>query len=119
LTFNKANGPVTAGPHLHADVRYDYTDYSIEIPKNHPSGLFWIHPPAHGVALNQVTAGMAGIITVGSVSDYANIGPGTAIRHLILKDTQILPNGQLQDQEDPDFCTPVPTGGEEPRHGAC
>jgi FtsP/CotA-like multicopper oxidase with cupredoxin domain len=119
LTFNKANGPVTAGPHLHADVRYDYTDYSIEIPRNHPSGLFWIHPHAHGVSLNQVTAGMAGIITVGSVSDYANIGPGTAIRHLILKDTQILPGRQLQDQEDPDFCTPIPIGGEGARLGAC
>ena len=70
LTFNSANGKPVISPHLHATVRYDYTDYTIQIPKNHPSGLFWFHPHAHGLALNQISAGLAGIITVGHVSDY-------------------------------------------------
>ena len=118
LTFNKTNGTVSASPHLHADVRYDYTDYSIQVPKSHPSGLFWFHPHAHGVALNQVSAGLAGIITVGNVTDYATIGQA-GIRHMILKDTQILKSGQLLDQEDPAFCNPTPAPGESPRLGSC
>src|SRR5689334_8653107 len=37
------------------DPGLDYTDqpiiYDIYIPKDHPSGLFWFHPHAHGLAL--------------------------------------------------------------------
>ena len=113
LTFNSANGKPVISPHLHADVRYDYTDYSIQIPANHPGGLFWFHPHAHGLALNQISAGLAGIITVGHVSDYvcknllcsallSNIG----VRHILLKDTQLLPGGHMQTQEDPGFSEP-------------
>src|SRR5512133_203152 len=46
----------------------DYTDqpidYDIYIPENHPSGFFWFHPHVHGLALNQVSKGLAGLITV-------------------------------------------------------
>jgi L-ascorbate oxidase len=59
------------------DPGLDYTDqpinYDIYIPKNHPSGLFWFHPHAHGLALNQVSEGLAGIITVGSPDDYLSL----------------------------------------------
>ena len=126
LTFNSANGHPTSSPHMHADVRYDFTDYSIKLPANHPSGLFWFHPHAHGLALNQVTAGMGGIITVGSLADYVCKRAGCAgfastigVHHIILKDTQILPSGGLQDQEDPNFCSPTPMPGEGPRQGSC
>src|SRR5579883_2221135 len=57
LTFNSANGNPAISPHLHATVEFDATDYEIKIPKHHPSGLFWFHPHAHGIALNQVSAG--------------------------------------------------------------
>ncbi len=40
LTFNSANGKPVISPHLHADVRYDYTDYTIKIPANHPAVCF-------------------------------------------------------------------------------
>lgn len=80
------------------------------------SGLFWFHPHAHGIALNQVSAGMSGIITVGRVGDYVRSEPhreGLAktigVRHLILKDMQVLADGTLLDEEDPDFCLP-PSG---------
>ncbi len=33
--------------------------------RHHPRGLFWFHPHHHGIALNQVSAGLAGAITVG------------------------------------------------------
>ena len=55
--------------HKHGSALIDVLDYRIDIPKNHPSGLFWFHPRAHGIALNQVSSGLAGIITIGNVSD--------------------------------------------------
>ncbi len=125
LTFNSANGKPQMSPHMHATVRYDYTDYSIRIPASHPSGLFWFHPHAHGLALNQVSAGLAGIITIGHVSDYvcknlfcSLLLPQIGVRHLILKDTQILPGGAMQTQEDPDFSDPQPGAGAPMRHGS-
>jgi L-ascorbate oxidase len=123
LTFNSANGPVTISPHIHSDVRYDWTDYEIKIPESHPSGLFWFHPHVHGLSLNQVSAGLSGLITVGKVDDYlcqnhsCETRP-SQVRHLLLKDAQILPNGTLQDEEDPDFCVPSPQPGER-REGGC
>ncbi len=118
LTFNSANGKPIISPHLHAAVRYDYTDYTIQIPLDHPAGLFWFHPHAHGLALNQVSAGLSGIITVGHLSDYvckslvcSALLPSIGVRHIILKDAQILPDGLLQSQEDPDFSAPAPGSG--------
>ncbi len=120
LTFNSANGSVAKLPHMHADVRYDFTDYTIPIPANHPSGLFWFHPHAHGLALNQISAGLGGIITIGELTDYITAPiQGINVRHMILKDAQILPNGTLQDQEDPNVCAPTAMQGEAPRQGSC
>jgi FtsP/CotA-like multicopper oxidase with cupredoxin domain len=113
MTFNSANGKPAVSKHLHAAVDFDATDYEIKIPANHPSGLFWFHPHVHGISLNQVSAGMAGIITVGNVGDYVCSDSGcrrfaglTGVRHIILKDTQVLSNSKLMDQEDPNFCEP-------------
>lgn len=126
LTFNKDNGVPVASPHMHSDVRMDFTDYEIKIPKDHPSGLFWFHPHAHGLALNQVSAGLSGLITVGDVSDYLCKGHACAaalqnitMRHMLLKDMQILGDGTLHDQEDPDFCEPSRAAAEPKRLGAC
>src|SRR5579862_8986108 len=50
-TLNPANGPPAPDAHIHGDVRIGFTDYEIQIPVNHPAGLFWIHPHLHGIAL--------------------------------------------------------------------
>ena len=108
LTFNSANGTpdITPTSHIHGDVRTDTTDYQIKIPDSHPSGLYWFHPHAHGISLNQVTAGLSGIITVGQVNDYLPGMPSNiATRHLILKDIQVNGDQSMNDEEDPDFCT--------------
>jgi hypothetical protein len=116
-TFNPANGTPVVSPHLHATVSTGSTDYSIKIPSNHPSGLFWFHPHVHGLALNQQSAGLSGLITVGSVLDYlcgnAQCTPATAptVRHLLMKDTQVLADGTLHDQEEPAFCLAPPPMG--------
>lgn len=111
LTFNPMNGEPVVSPHLHAAVQMGSTDYTIKIPANHPSGLYWFHPHAHGISLNQMSAGLSGILTIGSVGDYVCAdsacsarGDQFPVRHLILKDTQVLKGGTVQTEEDPDFC---------------
>ncbi len=112
--------------HPDMDVAYGAVDYAIQIPANHPSGHFWFHPHMHGVALNQVSAGLSGIITIGSPEDMCAdakcvslIRAGT-VRHLTLKDMQILTDGSVQTQEDPGFCgDPQPPPGASPPGGIC
>ena len=38
--------------------------YEIEVPDDHPGGLFWYHPHRHGGVAQQVRSGMAGAIVV-------------------------------------------------------
>ena len=137
--FNSANGHPTPQTHEHGSVVMDAIDYRIEIPKNHPSGLYWFHPHAHGLSLNQVSSGLAGIITIGSVGHYARGDverapvPDAQVRHLILKDIQVLAagtirfhggsatvaNGEVLNQQDSDFCKQFPADASEIRQGSC
>jgi len=137
--FNSANGiPVPQTTHQHGPIVMDTVDYKITIPANHPSGLFWFHPHVHGIVLNQVVEGMSGIITIGSVGDnvrgdaVSTPWPDANVRHLMLKETQVLAggtvifdsgpqpvvNGEVLNQEDPDFCAQFPATGEN-RQGSC
>ncbi|WP_084143778.1 multicopper oxidase domain-containing protein [Methylocapsa acidiphila] len=138
--YNSANGtPIPQTTHQHGSIVKDYVDYQIAIPANHPSGAFWFHPHVHGLSLNQISSGMAGIISIGQAGDYAagdavaSGFPGTQVRHLILKDMQVLAAGQIGfdngpadvaegevlNQEDPDFCAQYPASASEQRQGSC
>ena len=117
-TFNPDNGtpPVLAASH--ADVRIHSTDYSITIPKNHPSGLFWIHSHIHGISLNQISSGLSGTITVGDVGDYvcnqdacSSFFATLPIRDMVIKDLQVLADGTRQDEQDSAMCLSPATGG--------
>jgi FtsP/CotA-like multicopper oxidase with cupredoxin domain len=101
-------------------------DYDIYIPKNHPSGLYWFHPHVHGLSLNQISEGMAGLITIGSPSDYLGdrrgvygLHDGVTVRHLLLKDIEVEKDGSVLTQEDPDFCDPDPGPMQPVRPGWC
>lgn len=95
--------------------------YDIYIPSNHPSGIYWFHPHVHGLNINQLSEGLSGVITVGSVSDYLSLPPGVstlATRYFVLKDMQVLANGKVLDQESARFCSPFPVRGVS-RDGVC
>jgi FtsP/CotA-like multicopper oxidase with cupredoxin domain len=138
--YNSANGtPAPQTTHQHGSIVMDAVDYRIDIPHNHPSGLFWFHPHVHGLALNQVSSGLAGIITIGEAGDYAHGDlrdqpfPESGVRHLILKDLQVLAAGNIEfengaanvadgevlNQEDAGFCTQFPANSSELRQGSC
>jgi L-ascorbate oxidase len=128
LTFNPANGQAVVPPMMASAVRYGSTDYSIQIPPDHPPGVYWFHPHAHGVALNQVSRGMSGLITIGSVGDYVCTQPGCGslagnigVRDMILKDMQVLPGGAVLDQQESDFCqsASAPPPGTSLGQGSC
>jgi FtsP/CotA-like multicopper oxidase with cupredoxin domain len=121
LGYPAGQPPTMVMPGL--DTTTNPIDYSIDIPDNHPSGLYWFHPHVHGLTSNQITAGLAGIITVGSPSDYLpGFSPSpSSVRHLVLKDLQVFADGTISTQGDPDFCSPSPNpdAGEPPREGFC
>ena len=96
--------------HPDMDVASGAVDFAIQIPANHPSGLYWFHPHIHGVSVNQITAGLSGIITIGTpesmcgdASCVAQVRAG-AVHHIVLKDMQILADTTLHTQPDPTFC---------------
>jgi FtsP/CotA-like multicopper oxidase with cupredoxin domain len=138
--YNSANGmPVPQNTHQHGPIVMGSVDYQIDIPRNHPSGQFWFHPHMHGLALNQVTEGLAGIISIGSAGDYAHGDaddqpfPDEKVRHLILKDIQVqaagtqqfvnatatVQDGEVRYQPDPAFCAQFPADASEVRQGSC
>jgi L-ascorbate oxidase len=133
--YNPLNG--TPDPHVahqHGLNMMDFVDYRIDIPRDHPSGIYWFHPHVHGISLNQVSSGLAGIITVGDIHDYVRNAPDI-VRHLILKDMQVLAagtlhyaydknavgvvDGEVQNQQIADFCEAGDNGGPTLRHGYC
>jgi L-ascorbate oxidase len=109
---------------LNIDILSGAVDYAIQIPRNHPSGQYFFHPHVHGLAVNQISAGLSGIITIGTPDDMCgedkcrtDVRAG-AIRHLVLKDMQILPGNILKTQADPTFCS-SPNPAASPTDGFC
>ena len=98
--------------------------YDIYIPTNHPAGMFFFHPHVHGLGVNQISEGLEGILVIGSVQDVASsttnftLPPVFSTRYIHLRDMQVLPNGDAQDQEDAEFCAPLPQPGDS-REGFC
>ena len=98
--------------------------YDIYIPPNHPSGMFFFHPHVHGLGVNQISEGLEGILVVGTVQDVASttasftLPPRFSTRYIHLRDMQVLANGDVQDQMDPEFCTPQPEAADI-RQGYC
>ena len=55
------------------EVEQGHANYAIDVPTDHPSGLYWYHPHVHSVAEAQVSGGMSGLISIGNIWDYAYI----------------------------------------------
>jgi FtsP/CotA-like multicopper oxidase with cupredoxin domain len=118
------HGAASGGAHPDMDAADGAVEYAIHLV-NHPAGLFWFHPHVHGVALNQVTSGLAGVITVGEPADACGDADCRAAIEasrshlLVLKDSEVLADGTLLNQQDASFCPPTIVAGEAPRQGMC
>jgi len=55
-----------ASVHGH-EVLFGTIPYAIAIPGRHPASFNWFHPHAHEISSPQVGAGLAGVITIGSL----------------------------------------------------
>jgi L-ascorbate oxidase len=44
--------------------------YSIKVPEDHPTGLYWFHPHSHGVSQQHIARGLSGLITIGDIWDH-------------------------------------------------
>jgi FtsP/CotA-like multicopper oxidase with cupredoxin domain len=66
-----AQGTTTHAMHDPQAHRANRAQYVMQIPPDHPSGLYWYHPHIHGVAGLQIGGGASGLIEIGELFDYA------------------------------------------------
>jgi len=59
--------------------------YSIQIPANEPSGLYWYHPHPHGFTTTQVVGGAAGALIVGGLEKARPEAAGLAERVFVVR----------------------------------
>ena len=63
--------------------------YSVEIPRDHPPGLFWYHTHPHGESHRQVLDGMSGAIIIEGMERYVPEVKGLRERVLVLRGRSI------------------------------
>jgi FtsP/CotA-like multicopper oxidase with cupredoxin domain len=141
--FNPANGMPNpaANSHNMGDVVVGPIDYSIPVANNMPSSLLWYHAHVHGIALEQVSHGTSGLLTIGKIGDKvtgdANNSPfpEANVRYLMLKDIQVdaagtrdfgggagpqpVADGEVLGHTDSQFCAQFPAPTDPPRQGSC
>jgi Putative multicopper oxidases len=71
-------------------------DYEVNVPANHPEGLFYYHPHFHGLTEFQIGSGMSGALIVEGLLDPFPELAGITQRVMMLKDIQIV-NGEVPD----------------------
>lgn len=74
-------------------------EYEIDIPDNHPQGLFYYHPHQYGTTESQIMGGMSGLLVVEGLLDPFPQLAGIREQLMVLRDTQI-ENGRLPDDID-------------------
>ena len=141
--YNPANGlPNPANnPHNMGDVVVGSIDYNIPVASNMPSSLLWYHAHVHGIALEQLSHGTSGLLTIGSIGDNVTGDavntrfPEASVRYLMLKEIQVaatgtrdfgggagpqpVADGEVLGHTDSQFCAQFPAPTDPPRRGSC
>jgi len=63
--------------------------YTVQIPKDHPPGLFWYHTHPHGESHRQALDGMSGVIVIEGIESYYPSLAGLPERVLALRGRSI------------------------------
>jgi FtsP/CotA-like multicopper oxidase with cupredoxin domain len=66
-------------------------DYTVQIPANEPSGMYWYHPHPHGFSENQLLGGATGVIIVEGIQNFNSVVVGLPERILVLRDQPLQP----------------------------
>ena len=141
--YNPANGmpKPAASPHNMGDVVVGPINYSIPVANNMPSSLLWYHAHLHGIALEQVSHGLAGLLTIGKIGDNVTGDANTTpfpeanVRYMMLKEIQVdaagtrdfgggagpqpVADGEVLGHTDSQFCNQFPLPTDPPRQGSC
>jgi FtsP/CotA-like multicopper oxidase with cupredoxin domain len=67
-------------------------DYLIDLPPDHPTGVFWYHPDHHGHVADQIFGGLYGTIVVADDDT-----PGARDRVLVISDVSLTTGGEVRD----------------------
>jgi len=64
-------------------------EYSVQVPRDHPPGLYWYHPHPHGESQRQVLDGMSGAMVIEGIDRYVPEVRGLRERVLMLRGRDI------------------------------
>jgi len=71
--------------------------YTVQIPKNHPPGLYWYHTHPHGESYRQVLEGMSGALVIEGLESYYPAVAGLPERILVVRGRAIANDPQSAD----------------------
>jgi FtsP/CotA-like multicopper oxidase with cupredoxin domain len=71
-------------------------DYTIQIPKNEPPGLYWYHPHVHGLSSPAVQGGASGVIEVEGIANLQPAVAGLPERYLVIRDEPLVGSLRLK-----------------------
>jgi FtsP/CotA-like multicopper oxidase with cupredoxin domain len=117
------DGMAAHGPTVLGQLRYRYP-----LPRDHPTGLFWLHPHPHGASQIQVGGGMSMLFYVDPLRGQTRLQRRFDVKWLMLKDLHLLPTDAgtgvttRNIKYDSDFCgrlTPLSEQQWRLRRGIC
>jgi suppressor of ftsI len=71
--------------------------YTVQIPKDHPPGLYWYHTHPHGESFRQALDGMSGAIVIEGIESYFPALAGLPERVLVVRGRSIVNDAQSAD----------------------
>ena len=71
--------------------------YTVQIPKDHPPGLYWYHTHPHGESHRQALDGMSGALVIEGIESYYPSLAGLPERVLVLRGRSIVNDPQAAD----------------------
>ena len=71
--------------------------YTVQIPKNHPPGLYWYHTHPHGESYRQALDGMSGALVIEGIESYFPALTGMPERVLIVRGRSVKEDPEAAD----------------------
>jgi FtsP/CotA-like multicopper oxidase with cupredoxin domain len=71
--------------------------YTVQIPKDHPPGLYWYHTHPHGESYRQALDGMSGALVIEGIESYFPALAGLPERVLVVRGRSIVNDRQSAD----------------------